>query len=143
MGAQVLVENTSFTGVERAIVTNLDSDEEGFANERNNLFTSSTTQITKKVRQFDTADVENVPLTTCRVPGPPATSTLPTLPPLLAASLQSLLVLVSSPSKRLLKKKHSHTIAVSLKGRLGTVAVALVKWDGISLSVHTIFLEYT
>ena len=48
MGAQVLVENNSFTGVDNAIVTNLDSDEEGFANERNNIFTSSTTQITKK-----------------------------------------------------------------------------------------------
>ncbi|KAF1928115.1 polysaccharide lyase family 1 protein [Didymella exigua CBS 183.55] len=47
MGAQVLVENTSFTGVTRAIVTNLDSKVEGFANERNNLFTSSTTQITQ------------------------------------------------------------------------------------------------
>lgn len=50
MGANVLVENNSFTGVDKAIVTNLDSDEEGFANERNNIFTSSTTQITKKVR---------------------------------------------------------------------------------------------
>jgi len=50
MGAQVLVENTSFTGVDKAIVTNLDSKEQGFANERNNVFTSSTTQITQKVR---------------------------------------------------------------------------------------------
>lgn len=48
MGAQVLVENSSFTGVQRAIVTDLDSDEEGFANERNNVFTDSTTEITKK-----------------------------------------------------------------------------------------------
>ena len=49
MGAQVLVENSSFTGVERAVVTNLDSDLEGYANERDNIFSSSTTQITKKV----------------------------------------------------------------------------------------------
>jgi len=48
MGAQVLVEENSFTGVERAVVTNLDSDLEGYANERNNIYTSSTTQITKK-----------------------------------------------------------------------------------------------
>ena len=49
MGAQVLVEENSFTGVERAVVTNLDSDLEGYANERDNIFSSSTTQITKKV----------------------------------------------------------------------------------------------
>ncbi|CBX93658.1 hypothetical protein IAQ61_003547 [Plenodomus lingam] len=48
MGAQVLVEQTSFTDVDRAIVTNLDSDEEGFATESGNLFTNSPTQITKK-----------------------------------------------------------------------------------------------
>ncbi|OSS45165.1 hypothetical protein B5807_09140 [Epicoccum nigrum] len=48
MGAQVVVEENSFTGVERAVVTNLDSDLEGYANERNNIYTSSTTQITKK-----------------------------------------------------------------------------------------------
>ncbi|KAF1362732.1 pectin lyase-like protein [Lizonia empirigonia] len=48
MGAQVLVENNSFTSVDKAIVTNLDSAEEGYANERNNIFTSSPTQITKK-----------------------------------------------------------------------------------------------
>ncbi|KAF2839475.1 polysaccharide lyase family 1 protein [Patellaria atrata CBS 101060] len=47
MGAQVLVEDTSFTNVQLAIVTNLDSDEEGFANNRNNLFTNSPTRITK------------------------------------------------------------------------------------------------
>jgi hypothetical protein len=84
MGAQVLVENTSFTGVERAIVTNLDSDEEGFANERNNLFTSSTTQITKKGTW--TPSYKPMPL------------------PLLAALLPSLLVLVSSPFRRSVDK---------------------------------------
>ena len=48
MGAQVLVESNSFTGVQRAVVTNLDSDLEGFATERNNIFTNSATQITQK-----------------------------------------------------------------------------------------------
>lgn len=48
MGAQVLVEQNSFTNLPRAVVTNLDSDEEGFAIERNNLFDNSTTQITKQ-----------------------------------------------------------------------------------------------
>ncbi|KAJ8110673.1 hypothetical protein OPT61_g6540 [Boeremia exigua] len=48
MGAQVFVENTSFTGVANAIVTNLDSKEEGFANEAGNVYNDSTTQITKK-----------------------------------------------------------------------------------------------
>ncbi|KAF1938227.1 pectin lyase-like protein [Clathrospora elynae] len=48
MGAQVLVESNSFTNVAKAVVTNLDSDEEGFAVEKNNIFTSSPTQITKQ-----------------------------------------------------------------------------------------------
>ncbi|KAJ3518200.1 hypothetical protein NM208_g14603 [Fusarium decemcellulare] len=48
MGAQVLVEQTSFNNVQRAIITNLDSDEDGFAVEKNNLFTSSDTQITQE-----------------------------------------------------------------------------------------------
>jgi len=47
MGAQVFVENNSFTNVDKAIVTNLDSDTEGFANQAGNLFVSSPTQITK------------------------------------------------------------------------------------------------
>ena len=48
MGAQVLVENTSFTDTRRAIVTNLDSDEDGFATERNNLFENSHIDITQE-----------------------------------------------------------------------------------------------
>jgi pectate lyase len=48
MGAQVLVEANSFTDVDRAVVTNLDSDLEGFAVEKDNIFTNSTTQITQK-----------------------------------------------------------------------------------------------
>lgn len=47
MGAQVLVEENSFTNVAKSVVTNLDSDEEGFATERNNIFNNSPTQITK------------------------------------------------------------------------------------------------
>ena len=48
MGAQVLVEQTSFTDTDRAIVTNLDSDEEGFATESGNVYNNSATQITQK-----------------------------------------------------------------------------------------------
>ncbi|KAJ4323705.1 hypothetical protein N0V84_004180 [Fusarium piperis] len=48
MGAQVLVEQTSFNNVKRAIVTNLDSKEEGFASNKNNIFTNSDTQITQE-----------------------------------------------------------------------------------------------
>ncbi|KAF3933720.1 hypothetical protein ABW19_dt0204117 [Dactylella cylindrospora] len=47
MGAQVLVEQNSFTNVQLAIVTDLDSDEDGYAVERNNIFVSSTTRITQ------------------------------------------------------------------------------------------------
>ncbi len=38
MGAQCLVENTVFINARRTIITNLDSREDGFANERNNVF---------------------------------------------------------------------------------------------------------
>ncbi|CAG9977906.1 unnamed protein product [Clonostachys byssicola] len=48
MGAQVLVENTSFTNVKRAIVTNLDSDEDGYATSRDNIFNESDTEITQE-----------------------------------------------------------------------------------------------
>lgn len=48
MGAQVLVEQSSFTNTDLAIVTNLDSKEEGFATESGNLYTNSPTQITQK-----------------------------------------------------------------------------------------------
>ncbi|KAJ6259385.1 hypothetical protein Dda_6286 [Drechslerella dactyloides] len=48
MGAQVLVENSYFNNVPRAVVTNLDSDIDGFLTERNNIFVgTSTVQITQ------------------------------------------------------------------------------------------------
>lgn len=47
MGAQVLVEHSSFTNVKKAIVTNLDSSEDGFATERNNVFSNSDRTITR------------------------------------------------------------------------------------------------
>lgn len=49
MGAQALVEASQFVNTNRAIITNLDSDEDGYAIERNNLFdTASTVNITQK-----------------------------------------------------------------------------------------------
>ena len=49
MGAQVLVEESYFDGVALAIVTNLDSDEEGFATSLNNVLANgSTEQITQE-----------------------------------------------------------------------------------------------
>ncbi|KAF1999308.1 polysaccharide lyase family 1 protein [Amniculicola lignicola CBS 123094] len=48
MGAQVFVEETSFTNTNLAIVTNLDSDLPGSANEKNNLYANSPTRITQK-----------------------------------------------------------------------------------------------
>ncbi|KAF5662479.1 putative pectate lyase 1 [Fusarium heterosporum] len=48
MGAQVLVEATAFINVKRPIVTNLDSLEEGFAAEKNNLFENSKAEITQE-----------------------------------------------------------------------------------------------
>ncbi|RMJ15266.1 hypothetical protein CDV36_005053 [Fusarium kuroshium] len=48
MGAQVLVEQNSFTNVQLAIVTDLDSEEEGFASNKNNIFTNSDTRITQE-----------------------------------------------------------------------------------------------
>lgn len=48
MGAKVLVEENAFNNVPKAIVTNLDSDQDGYAVERNNIFTgTSTKQITQ------------------------------------------------------------------------------------------------
>ncbi|KIY69816.1 polysaccharide lyase family 1 protein [Cylindrobasidium torrendii FP15055 ss-10] len=47
MGAQVLVENSIFSNVSRAIITDLDSDEDGFAAQRGNVFTSAETEITQ------------------------------------------------------------------------------------------------
>lgn len=42
MGAQCLVENNVFINARRTIITNLDSREDGFANQRNNLFGSES-----------------------------------------------------------------------------------------------------
>ncbi|KAF2190336.1 polysaccharide lyase family 1 protein [Zopfia rhizophila CBS 207.26] len=48
MGAQVLVEQNSFSNVPLAVVTDLDSDEAGFAVEKSNIFSgTSTTRITQ------------------------------------------------------------------------------------------------
>ncbi|KFY11029.1 hypothetical protein V491_07364 [Pseudogymnoascus sp. VKM F-3775] len=47
MGAQVLVEQCYFSNTKLAITTNLDSDEEGYAVSKNNIFVSSTTDITQ------------------------------------------------------------------------------------------------
>ncbi|KAI1433481.1 polysaccharide lyase family 1 protein [Xylaria sp. CBS 124048] len=47
MGAQVLVEENYFSDTELAIVTDLDSDEDGYAVERNNIFVDSDTRITQ------------------------------------------------------------------------------------------------
>jgi pectate lyase len=47
MGAQLLVEQNYFDTVTLAITTNLDSDEEGYAVSRNNVFVDSTTDITQ------------------------------------------------------------------------------------------------
>ncbi|KAI3391098.1 hypothetical protein diail_7949 [Diaporthe ilicicola] len=49
MGAQVLAENNVFDNVNRAIITNLDSDEPGFACDVGNVMSgSSTVQITQQ-----------------------------------------------------------------------------------------------
>ncbi|KAF3918178.1 hypothetical protein ABW20_dc0104173 [Dactylellina cionopaga] len=47
MGAQVLVEQNHFRNVQLAIVTNLDSNLEGYAVQRNNIFDNSDTRITQ------------------------------------------------------------------------------------------------
>ena len=47
MGAQVLVEQNSFTNTKRAIITNLDSDKDGFATNKNNIFVNSDVSITQ------------------------------------------------------------------------------------------------
>jgi pectate lyase len=44
MGAKVLVEQNSFSNVPKAIVTNLDSDEPGFAVDKNNVFSGTSTK---------------------------------------------------------------------------------------------------
>lgn len=48
MGAQVLVEQSSFVNVAFAITTNLDSDEPGNAVSTDNLFENSPTDITQE-----------------------------------------------------------------------------------------------
>ncbi|KAI1819102.1 polysaccharide lyase family 1 protein [Xylaria intraflava] len=47
MGAQVLVEQNYFSSTKLAIVTDLDSDEEGYAVDQNNIFVDSSTRITQ------------------------------------------------------------------------------------------------
>lgn len=47
MGAQVLVESNSFNNVKLAIVTNVDSEEDGFAVEKNNLYNNSKNSISQ------------------------------------------------------------------------------------------------
>ncbi|KAH7134907.1 pectin lyase fold/virulence factor [Dendryphion nanum] len=49
MGAKVLVEQNSFSNTPKAVITNLDSKLEGFAEEKNNIYTgTSSIQITQK-----------------------------------------------------------------------------------------------
>jgi pectate lyase len=48
MGAQVLVESNVFTNTRRPIITNLDSDEDGFAVELNNIFNDDLPEITQE-----------------------------------------------------------------------------------------------
>ncbi|KAI8623775.1 polysaccharide lyase family 1 protein [Xylariaceae sp. FL1651] len=47
MGAQVLVEQSYFSSTKLAIVTDLDSDEDGYAVSKDNIFVDSTTEITQ------------------------------------------------------------------------------------------------
>ncbi|KAK6544847.1 hypothetical protein TWF694_001528 [Orbilia ellipsospora] len=52
MGAQVLVENSSFSNVPLACVTQLDSDIDGFLTERNNIFTGTSTTLITQTSNF-------------------------------------------------------------------------------------------
>ncbi|KAK5634863.1 hypothetical protein RRF57_010576 [Xylaria bambusicola] len=47
MCAQMLIEQNYFSSTKCAIVTDLDSDEDGYAVQRNNIFVDSTTEITQ------------------------------------------------------------------------------------------------
>ncbi|KAI1173595.1 pectin lyase fold/virulence factor [Nemania sp. FL0916] len=47
MGAQMLVEENYFSSTKLAIVTDLDSEEDGYAVNKNNIFVDSTTEITQ------------------------------------------------------------------------------------------------
>jgi len=54
MGAQALVENNVFIGAVRTLITNLDSREDGFANERNNDFGAASAQRGPFITQVGT-----------------------------------------------------------------------------------------
>lgn len=47
MGAQILVEQNYFLNTKLAIVTDLDSDSDGYAIDKNNVYVNSTTEITQ------------------------------------------------------------------------------------------------
>jgi pectate lyase len=47
MNANILVEHSSFTNTKLSVVTNLDSNTDGYATSRNNLFSNSDTRITR------------------------------------------------------------------------------------------------
>lgn len=47
MGAQVLAENNYFLNVPQALVTNVDSDEDGYLVNKNNVLVNSTISITQ------------------------------------------------------------------------------------------------
>jgi pectate lyase len=53
MGAKVLVEHNMFNNVPRAVVTNLDSDLPGFAVERDNIFSGTSTKDITQAGQPD------------------------------------------------------------------------------------------
>lgn len=53
MGAKVLVEQSSFNNVPKAVVTNLDSKLPGFAVERNNIFSGTSTTAMTQTGQPD------------------------------------------------------------------------------------------
>lgn len=46
MGAQVLAEENYFQNTKLAIVTDIDSDDDGYAIDSNNIFVNSTEEIT-------------------------------------------------------------------------------------------------
>ncbi|KAJ2902957.1 hypothetical protein MKZ38_010609 [Zalerion maritima] len=47
MGANALVESSYFSSTDKAIITDLDSDEDGYAREENNVFVDSPIEITQ------------------------------------------------------------------------------------------------
>ncbi|EGX51798.1 hypothetical protein AOL_s00043g817 [Orbilia oligospora ATCC 24927] len=66
MGAQVLVEQNHFRNTQLAIVTNLDSDYDGYAVHRNNIFDSSNIRITQ-VGSFSSPPYSYTASPACRV----------------------------------------------------------------------------